>query len=104
MTGAPLPLCMVGDPVLREQAREVSPDELRSPAVQQLIDDMIETMRAGNPWNAIFSPAACIHRASRSSSGSSSRTARSVAAMSASSPDRATHRNGPLPSQNSGRM
>ena len=39
-----------------------------------------------------------------SSSGNSSSTARSVAAMSAGSPDRATHRNGPLPSQNSGRM
>ena len=30
--------------------------------------------------------------------------ARSVAAMSAGSPDSAAHRNGPLPSQNSGRM
>jgi peptide deformylase len=36
----------VGHPVLRERAREVSPDELRSDAVQRLIDDMIETVRA----------------------------------------------------------
>jgi peptide deformylase len=38
----------VGDPVLRERAREVTPEELRSPAVQALIDDMIETKRAAN--------------------------------------------------------
>ena len=36
----------VGDPVLRERAREVTPAELATPAVQALIDDMIETMRA----------------------------------------------------------
>ena len=36
----------VGHPVLRERAREVTPEELRSPAVQQLIDDMVDTMRA----------------------------------------------------------
>jgi peptide deformylase len=36
----------VGDPVLRERAREVTADELRSDAVQRLIDDMIETKRA----------------------------------------------------------
>ena len=36
----------VGDPVLRERARPVSAEELRSPEVQQLIDDLIETKRA----------------------------------------------------------
>ena len=36
----------VGHPVLRERAREVTPEELRSPEVQALIDDMIDTMRA----------------------------------------------------------
>jgi peptide deformylase len=41
-----LPLATVGDPVLRERAGEVAVQELRSPAVQRLIDDMIETMRA----------------------------------------------------------
>jgi peptide deformylase len=38
----------IGDPVLRERAREVTPDELRSPVVQGLIDDLIETRRAAN--------------------------------------------------------
>ena len=38
----------IGHPVLRERAREVAPDELRSEEVQRLIDDMIETMRAAN--------------------------------------------------------
>ncbi len=41
-----LPIVTVGDPVLRERAREVTPEQLRSPEVQRLIDDMIETMRA----------------------------------------------------------
>jgi peptide deformylase len=40
------PIVTVGDPVLRERAREVTPEELRSPEVQRLIEDMIETMRA----------------------------------------------------------
>ena len=38
----------IGDPVLRRRAREVSPDVLRSPEVQALIDDLIETRRAAN--------------------------------------------------------
>jgi peptide deformylase len=38
----------LGDPVLRERAREVTPDELASPALQGLIDDMVETMRAAS--------------------------------------------------------
>ena len=40
-----LDVTTVGDPVLRRRAREVTPAELRSPEVQRLIDDMIETMR-----------------------------------------------------------
>jgi peptide deformylase len=36
----------VGDPVLRERAREVTPQELAGAPVQGLIDDMIDTMRA----------------------------------------------------------
>jgi peptide deformylase len=39
-------IATVGHPVLRERARDVSPEELRAPAVHALIDDMIETMRA----------------------------------------------------------
>ena len=43
-----LDIATVGDPVLRERATEVSREELRSPEVQRLIDDMIETKRAAN--------------------------------------------------------
>ena len=38
----------VGHPVLRERAREVTPEELVSAEVQQLIDDLVDTMRAAN--------------------------------------------------------
>ena len=38
----------LGDPVLREEAREVSREELASAEAQALIDSMIETMRAAN--------------------------------------------------------
>ncbi len=38
----------VGHPVLRERAREVDADELASPEIQQLIDDLIDTMRHAN--------------------------------------------------------
>jgi peptide deformylase len=38
----------MGDPVLRERAAEVSAEELASAETQQLIDYMIETMRAAN--------------------------------------------------------
>ncbi len=40
-----LPVVAVGDPVLRRRAREVTPQELRSPRVQRLIDDLIATKR-----------------------------------------------------------
>jgi peptide deformylase len=39
---------MIGDPVLRRRAREVTPEELHSAEVQRLIDDLIETRRAAN--------------------------------------------------------
>ena len=38
----------VGNPLLREHSREVSRDELASPAMQHLIDDLIDTMHAAN--------------------------------------------------------
>jgi peptide deformylase len=38
----------LGDPVLREPARELLLEELRSPEIQALIDDLIETRRAAN--------------------------------------------------------
>ncbi|MDP9344731.1 MAG: peptide deformylase [Actinomycetota bacterium] len=40
------PIVTVGDPTLRARAREVTAEELRTPAVQGLIDDLIDTMRA----------------------------------------------------------
>jgi peptide deformylase len=43
-----LPIAQVGDPVLRERARELSPEELASSEVQQFIDDLIETKRAAD--------------------------------------------------------
>jgi peptide deformylase len=42
------PIVTVGHPVLRERAREVTPAELASPDVQELIDDLVDTMRAAN--------------------------------------------------------
>jgi peptide deformylase len=45
---AVLEIATVGDPVLRERAREVSAEELRSDELQRLIDDMIETKRAAH--------------------------------------------------------
>jgi peptide deformylase len=36
----------IGDPVLRERARELSPEEIASAEIQELIDDLIETKRA----------------------------------------------------------
>ncbi len=41
-----LPIVTVGDPVLREPAAALTTEELRTPEVQRLIDDMIETKRA----------------------------------------------------------
>ena len=41
-----LPIVQAGDPVLRAPARPLSLDEIRSSAIQQLISDMRETMRA----------------------------------------------------------
>lgn len=40
-----LPIREMGDPVLRQVARQVSREELASDEIQTLIDDMIETMR-----------------------------------------------------------
>jgi peptide deformylase len=41
-------LVTIGDPVLRRRAREVTTEELRTPEVQTLIDDLIETKRAAD--------------------------------------------------------
>jgi peptide deformylase len=38
----------VGNPLLRERSREVTREELATPAMQQLVDDLIDTMHAAN--------------------------------------------------------
>ena len=43
---AVLEIATAGDPVLRQVARQLDAEELASAAIQQLIDDMVETMRA----------------------------------------------------------
>ena len=43
-----LAITTVGDPVLRQRAREVGDDELASPDVQSFIDDLVETKRAAH--------------------------------------------------------
>ncbi|MDA0379179.1 MAG: peptide deformylase [Bacteroidetes bacterium] len=43
-----LDITKIGHPVLREACRPVSLDELHSEAMQQFIDDLIETKRAAN--------------------------------------------------------
>jgi peptide deformylase len=43
-----LKIAHIGHPVLRQRARELSLDELRSPETQQFIDDLVETMRDAN--------------------------------------------------------
>ncbi|MBK6921384.1 MAG: peptide deformylase [Deltaproteobacteria bacterium] len=43
-----LKIAQIGAPVLRERAREVEREELRSAPFQQFIDDLVETMRDAN--------------------------------------------------------
>lgn len=53
-------IASIGHPVLREPARELSPDEIRSRDVQRFIDDLVETMRdargAGLAANQVHEP------------------------------------------------
>jgi peptide deformylase len=41
-------IAQIGHPVLRQRARAVTREELLSPAMQQFIDDLVETMRDAN--------------------------------------------------------
>ena len=41
-------IALVGHPVLRERAREVTPAELATPQMQRFIDDLVETMHDAN--------------------------------------------------------
>lgn len=43
-----LKIAQIGHPVLRRPAREITLDELHSPACQRFIDDLVETMRDAN--------------------------------------------------------
>ncbi|EDM79438.1 putative polypeptide deformylase protein [Plesiocystis pacifica SIR-1] len=53
-------IARVGAPVLRQVAREVSPEELATPEIQGFIDDLVATMRhangAGLAANQVFEP------------------------------------------------
>src|SRR6478609_8034216 len=40
-----LKIARMGHPVLRAKARPLHPSEIRTPKIQQLIDDMFETMK-----------------------------------------------------------
>jgi len=40
-----LKIAHLGHPILRRQAMPLTPEEIRTPEVQRLVDDMIETMR-----------------------------------------------------------
>lgn len=42
------PIRQIGDPVLRERAREVDPATITSVRIQTIVDDLIETMRSAN--------------------------------------------------------
>jgi peptide deformylase len=55
-----LPIRTIGDPVLRERAREVSVDEL--PALQELIDDLIDTRRAAHGAGIAANQVGDLHR------------------------------------------
>ncbi len=50
-----LPIVRVGDPVLRQQARPLFPQEIRSKEIQKLIEHMRETMR-GAPGVGLAAP------------------------------------------------
>jgi peptide deformylase len=43
-----LAIAQIGTPILRERAREVTAEELRSDEVQRFVDDLVETMRDAN--------------------------------------------------------
>src|SRR5262245_4459273 len=40
-----LKVARMGHPVLRERARPIHPSDIKTPKIQQLIDDMFETMK-----------------------------------------------------------
>jgi peptide deformylase len=57
-----LKVARMGHPVLRQRGRPLEPGDLRSPRVQKLIDDMIDTMRE---YNGVGLAAPQVHEAMR---------------------------------------
>jgi peptide deformylase len=57
-----LKIARMGHPVLRKRARKVEANEIKSPAFQKLVDDMIETMRE---YDGIGLAAPQVHEAIR---------------------------------------
>lgn len=55
-----LKIATIGHPVLRQRARELTREELASPAAQRFIDDLVDTMRdasgAGIAANQVYEP------------------------------------------------
>jgi peptide deformylase len=53
-------IAVIGHPVLRQRARELTREELAGPEVQRFIDDLVETMRdangAGIAANQVYEP------------------------------------------------
>lgn len=53
-------IATIGHPILRQEARPLSTEEVSAPATQQLIDDLVETMReargAGLAANQVYQP------------------------------------------------
>lgn len=56
------PVVTAGHPALRTPTRALTPEELASPDVQALIDDLVETMRAANGAGLAANQVAAPHR------------------------------------------
>ena len=41
-------IAQIGHPILRERARELTREDVRSPEIQRFVDDLVETMRDAN--------------------------------------------------------
>lgn len=57
-----LKVARIGHPVLRQVARDLTSEEIRSPAIQQLVQDMIETM---HEYNGVGLAAPQVHQSLR---------------------------------------
>ena len=68
-----LKVARMGHPVLRARAKPLEPADIKSPPVQQLIDDMFQTMQE---YQGVGLAAPQVHRACASSSPASARPGR----------------------------